>query len=479
MLTQEENEILTRVGPGTPGGELMRRYWHPISTSVQMGPISVRQVRILCEDLVLYRDRRGELGLIGDRCIHRAFKMKYGVPEEDGLRCPYHGWLYNAEGQCTEMPLEPPTSGFKDKIQIKGYPVQEMGGLVWAYLGPDPVPVLPKWDLFVRPGYRAMVGHQLPCNWLQVAENRADLGHAIYLHGRLFQFAMEQQGLLTDNPDTFYNSQVRAQDDRLARGVYPRWRPVYNQFGLAKGRLDSDKSEDSPSWNIGSNPILFPYHLMFGPNSPYSMRRMYQIGVPIDDEHTWHIAYHCWTFPEEVGVPAQDSVSYTEAPIFTEDGDAIRDYVLSQDMIAWWGQGELTDRTKEHLGISDTVVIAYRKLLKQQIQTVMEGGEPINVFRDEASAWRPELRIPGMNDPIEIAGQYQRNIRGALKPGEKPIQSSRTDPLYLAKYDKMTFTEQEEKWLPEAEKELVLGLYTKTEEYYRQRLADAAMAPAG
>ena len=460
MLTQEENEILTRVGPGTPGGELMRRYWHPISTSVQMGPISVRQVRILCEDLVLYRDRRGELGLIGDRCIHRAFKMKYGVPEEDGLRCPYHGWLYNAEGQCTEMPLEPPNSGFKDKILIKGYPVQEMGGLVWAYLGPDPAPLLPQWDLYVREdGYREIVGHQLPCNWLQCAENRADLGHAIYLHGRLYQYALEQRGMVNDDPRTIYNGMMAAQNERLRRGTYPKWRPVYNEFGLAKGNMNSDMSEDSPSWVYGTNPILFPYQLMFGPHQAGEMRRSYQMSVPIDDENTWHFMYYCFTFPPEVGVPRQESVPYTELPIMDKDGDAILEPVIHQDMIAWWGQGELTDRTKEHLGVSDTVVIAYRKMLKQQIQIVMEGGEPINVFRDPEKAYRPELSIPGMGDT------ERRKMTGIRTDGF----SRPTDALRYA-------LEEQDPFLQGID--VILELARKTDALWDQREREQATAGA-
>jgi 5,5'-dehydrodivanillate O-demethylase len=467
MLTSEENEVLTKVGPGTPGGELLRRYWHPIAVSEQMGSISVRQVRILGEDLVLYRDRRGELGLVGDRCIHRAFKLKYGVPENDGLRCPYHGWLYNGEGQCIEMPLEPADTKFKEKIRIKGYPVEELGGLVWAYLGPEPVPVWPSWDLFVGSGYRAMVGHQLPCNWLQVAENRADLGHAIYLHGRLFQYVLEQQGRLTDDPEAFWNARFKPQVERLKRGAHPRWRPLYNEFGLAKGQMDSDQSEDLSSWTTGINPILFPYLLMFAPYSREGIRRGYQLGVPIDDHNTWHIAYHCWAFPEEVGVPVQDSVPYVEAPLLNEEGDAIRDYVLSQDMIAWWGQGELTDRTKEHLGQSDTAVIAYRKLLRQQIERVQDGADPINVFRDEESAYRPELRIPGMNDVKDDADMFAL-YRSLLEEGDQSLNT----PKVFAD-ERRAFTAQEDYLLPEDIKEQVLGLYDKTEKLYRQRAARA------
>jgi 5,5'-dehydrodivanillate O-demethylase len=316
----------------------MRRYWHPVAATAQLDANPVRKVRILCEDLVLYRDRQGRLGLIGERCPHRAVHLQFGIPEHEGLRCPYHGWMFNAQGRCLEQPLEPPDSTFKDKVTVKAYPVQEMGGLIWAYVGSQPVPLLPRWDLFVRPdGFRQIVAHWLPCNWLQVMENGGDLGHGIYLHGRLFQYALERQGKLTDAPRARYNATMTQQASQLQRGVYPRYRLIYNRFGFTKGNMDSDQPEDSPSWHIGSNPILFPYLLAFGPNQ--GIRRSYQLGVPIDDTTTWHLQYFCYMFPPEVEVPQQGAVGYAEAPLTDEHGEYVLDYVLAQDMVAWYAQG--------------------------------------------------------------------------------------------------------------------------------------------
>ncbi len=190
-------------------------------------------MRILSEDLVLFRDRGGRLGLVQERCPHRMTSLAVGIPEPEGLRCCYHGWLFNAEGKCLEQPLEPGGTSFKDKIEITAYPVQELGGLIWAYLGPKPAPLLPRWDLFVRKhGFRQMVGHQLPCNWLQCMENRGDLGHAVYLHGRLFQYALEREGRLTDDPKARYNVMVKTQAEALARGVTTKYRPIAQQIRL-------------------------------------------------------------------------------------------------------------------------------------------------------------------------------------------------------------------------------------------------------
>ncbi len=425
MLTPEENEYLTRIGPGTPCGELLRHYWHPIYPGALLRENPVAKVRILCEDLVLFRDRRGRLGLIAERCPHRSVSMAYGIPEPEGLRCCYHGWLFDSQGRCLEQPLEPPDGTFKDKVCVKAYPVQELGGLIWAYLGPDPAPLLPRWDLFVRPdGFRQIIAHWLPCNWLQVMENRGDLGHAIYLHGRLFQYALERQGRLTDDPKARYNSAMARQNALLARGGYTRYRPIYNRFGFTKGTRTNDQPEDSRGWTIGSNPILFPYTLAFGPGE-VGYRRTYQIGVPIDDTTTWHLQYFCYTFPAEVGAPQQDFVPYAAVPLQNEKGEYVLDYVLAQDMVAWYAQGEVTDRTQEHLGVSDVCVIAYRKMLSEQIARVAAGQEPMNVFRDPAENESLELQIPGSDgeSPLrsaQIGGQvtaYRGNYHKVSKGG--------------------------------------------------------------
>jgi 5,5'-dehydrodivanillate O-demethylase len=420
MLTQEENELLTQVGAGTPGGDLMRRYWHPVAATSQLDDDPVRSVRILGEDLVLFRDRSGNLGLIAQRCPHRMMDLRFGIPEDEGLRCPYHGWMYDTSGRCIETPLEPPDSTFKERITTLAYPVQELGGLVWAYLGPEPAPLLPRWDLLVKEGgYRQIVMHTLPCNWLQVMDNRADLGHAIHLHGRFFQYALEKEGKLTDDPQSRYNAAVANQEDRLARGAYPRYEPRYNQFGMTKANLDSDKSEDNLTWIVGTNPILFPYLLAFGPGRR-TIRQSYQMGVPIDDHTTLHIQYFCYMFPPEIGVPEQDSIPYVELPLKDERGEYILNHVLSQDMVAWYGQGEIADRTQEHLGVSDVCVIAYRQMLKEQIQVVRDGGEPMNVFRDPAKIERPELAL----EPAESLRVTQENVASLAPTGKPPVYTS-------------------------------------------------------
>jgi 5,5'-dehydrodivanillate O-demethylase len=140
VLSSKKNEMLARVGPGTPCGNLMRRYWHPIYPEILLRDKPVRKVRILGENLTLYRDAGNRLGLIAERCPHRRTSLSQGIPEAEGLRCCYHGWLFNAQGECLEMPLEPSNTRMLRNIKIAAYPVQAMGGLIWAYLGPAPAP---------------------------------------------------------------------------------------------------------------------------------------------------------------------------------------------------------------------------------------------------------------------------------------------------------------------------------------------------
>ena len=155
MLTKEANERLTRVGPGTPMGNLLRRYWHPVTTAIELSKEPVLSVKLLGENLALYRSPNGELGLMAERCPHRGASMVYGIPEDGGLRCPYHGWKFSDEGVCLEQPAEPEESTFKHRVRIPAYPVQELGGLIWAYLGPAPAPLLPRWDMLVARRYQS------------------------------------------------------------------------------------------------------------------------------------------------------------------------------------------------------------------------------------------------------------------------------------------------------------------------------------
>jgi len=180
VITAEENLRLTQTGPNTSMGELLRRYWWPIAATVDLDEDPVRPVRLLSEDLVLFRDESGRLGLVGERCAHRGISLAYGIPQENGLRCAYHGWTYNTQGQVVDMPFEPACLPLK----ITAYAAEELGGLIWAYLGPEPRPLLPRLELLVREDLvRGVTTRMLPCNWVQCNDNSIDPVHFEHLHG--------------------------------------------------------------------------------------------------------------------------------------------------------------------------------------------------------------------------------------------------------------------------------------------------------
>src|SRR5438046_913804 len=185
MLSAADNETLTRVGTGTPMGELLRRYWQPVAAVAQLDEQPTLAVRLMGEDLVLYKDTRGGYGLLDRHCPHRRADLCYGVPEQRGLRCHYHGWLFDSAGACLQQPFEEiarPEARFRDKIRTTAYPVQVKAGLLWAYLGPAPAPLVPDWDLFGERGYKQIVFSEIPCNWFQGQENSIDPIHFEWLH---------------------------------------------------------------------------------------------------------------------------------------------------------------------------------------------------------------------------------------------------------------------------------------------------------
>ena len=368
MLTAKENERLMRVGPGTPMGELMRRYWHPVAAVAELDENPVKAVKILGESLVVYRDRKGGYGLIDDTCPHRRISLEYGIPEIEGLRCAYHGWLFDGTGQCLEMPAESPESTFPSRIKIKGYPAEELGGLVFAYLGPAPAPLLPRWDLYVMDNVVRDIGSTvIPCNWMQCMENSLDPTHTEWLHGHYYNYVMEQKGAegLADTAYQRFVPRVIGSHEKIGFDVF--------EHGIVKRRIRAGFDESHPMWRIG-HPIVFPNVLRVGTT--------FQIRVPMDDTHTWHLMYGA--YPNPPGEPGyrQEKIPFYQIPLKDSGARFVTDFVLGQDMMAWATQGELADRGQEKLGESDKGIILYRRLLREQMALVEDGGEPMNTFRD-------------------------------------------------------------------------------------------------
>jgi len=412
MLSQEVNDRYTRVGAGTPTGELMRRYWHPVAAVSQMNDKSTKKIRLLGEDLILYKDRSGTYGMVEPHCAHRRMNMIYGIPEENGLRCPYHGWLYDKTGQCIEQPYEEtedPDARFKDKIKMKAYPVEEKAGILFAYLGPDPAPLVPAWDVFAMDDVVRDVGMTvIPCNWLQAQENSLDPVHLEWLHSYWTNFIAEKR----NEPEHKRTSRTHEKIgfDEFAWGIYKR-------------RVMQGGSEEDTSWREG-HPIVFPYYLRQGGSGIYRdhwamVGPAFQIRVPVDDTHTAHWWVMC--HPKNSDEPEQraEDIPFFSPPLIhlTEEGQpnySILDSNSAQDIAAWITQGEIADRTGEHLGRSDKGIIMFREMLEKNIRIVEDGGDPLNTFRDPA-----ENVYHGMDTelPRELAAARSANDVGGTGTG--------------------------------------------------------------
>jgi 5,5'-dehydrodivanillate O-demethylase len=370
MLTAEENELLTRIGPGTPMGALMRRYWHPIAARSDLKTAWTKRVQLLGENLVLYRTRGGEFGLLEEACPHRRASLYYGIPTLGGIRCPYHGWQFDGTGQCTEQPNEPDDSRFASKVQTPAYPVQELGGMLFAYLGPAPAPLLPRLDGYVAEGAIRMIGRAVvPCNWLQIMENSVDPVHTEWLHGHLHEFQSEDEGAQSEKV-AISRHHVKIGFDEFDYGIYKR-------------RLLEGQSEESDDWKTG-HPMVFPTILAVGNANDAVRMHAFQIRVPMDDTHTMHYWYNAYVPLNGAQVPQHllDEVPAYDVPYQDANGNYLIDLIDAQDIMAWTTQGPIADRTTETLGSSDRGVTLLRRMLRRELKKVENGEDPIGVIRD-------------------------------------------------------------------------------------------------
>jgi 5,5'-dehydrodivanillate O-demethylase len=376
MESVKQNKLLTEVGRGTPMGELMRRYWQPIGAAVDLESKWTRRVRLLGEDLVIFKDRQGRLGLIAEQCPHRRASFAHGIPTENGIRCPYHGWEYNAQGKCIHQPNEQDKCAFRDKVSTDAYPVQEMGGMLFAYMGPQPQPLLPRWDGFVAQGTIRIMGRTiLPINWLQIMENSLDPVHTEWLHGHHYEFLKEQEGIKV------------AISTRHLKIDFKEF-----EYGMTKHRLLQGHSEDGDDWKVG-HPIVFPNMLAVGNGDEKSRYYSFQMRVPVDDTHTMHLWFNAYVPPHGVEVPKHllEKVHTYEVPFMDDKGEFIVDNVDGQDMMAWISQGAIADRSLENLGATDKGIVMYRRMLKREMQKVQAGIDPMGIVRDSARNERIDL----------------------------------------------------------------------------------------
>ncbi len=376
MLSEDENKRFTQVGPGTPCGELLRRYWMPVATLSEITEQKpTKRVRILGENLVLFKDLSGRYGLLPEHCPHRHVSLYYGFVEEDGIRCPYHGWKFNADGACIEQPYERAGSPLARQARVRSYPIQQSAGLLFAYLGPEPAPLLPRWETLVRTdGVRDIV--VLPIhnnNWLQAQENSHDPTHTYWLHAKLYERALrdkpeEQKKWAADI--AYFGRPIEATEYQLCRE--PAW------TGIRKIRTYGG---DKPEKEAG-HPAIFP-NILIAPQAKFITTHF---RVPVDDTHT--LIYWVEFLPTEDG--SQMDQRDEDIPVTFMDhprqpnGDYRLDHFVYQDLMAWETQGEIADRTTELIGIGDRGVVMFRNLLREQIAKVEAGQDPDGVVRDPA-----------------------------------------------------------------------------------------------
>jgi 5,5'-dehydrodivanillate O-demethylase oxygenase subunit len=358
MLDASKNQLLTQVGRGTPMGDLLRRYWMPIAAASEFDTQPIKPVRVMGEDLTLYKDRSGAYGLVDRHCPHRRADLSYGFIEECGLRCNYHGWLFDEKGRCTEQPYEDvaaPEARFRNKVQVKAYPVETRAGLIWAYLGPEPAPLVPNWEPFTwRNGFVQIVFADVPCNWLQGQENSIDPVHFEWMH---------------------MNWSVRL---RNQAGPYsPRHlKLAFEEFdyGFVYRRIREGMAETDLMWTVG-RVCLWPNALFTGDH--------FEWRVPVDDENTLSVTWAFSRVPKEREPYVQERIPAWHGPVSEPaTGRWITSHIMNQDFVAWIGQGTIADRTQEHLGQSDRGILMVRKRFLNDLEAIARGGDPKAIIRD-------------------------------------------------------------------------------------------------
>jgi phenylpropionate dioxygenase-like ring-hydroxylating dioxygenase large terminal subunit len=413
MMSAQENELITRIGPGTPCGALMRRYWQPAGLKDELDePRPVKAVRLLDEDLVLFRDEQDRYGLLRRDCPHRGADLAFGRREDGGLRCSFHGWLFDVTGQCLETPAEPVGSPLCRNIRQPAYPVVERAGILWAYMGPGGLaaaPAFPAFDCFVAPDSHTFAFKGLwECNWLQALEVGIDPAHASYLH-RFFEDEDRSKSYGKQFRDASADSEIP-----MTRVLREHGRPSIEveqtDYGL-KILTTRDVGHGKTHMRVTNQ--IFPHAISI----PLSQEMMLtQWHVPVDDVNCyWYTVFTSFGAPVDKGAMRAQRLQVYELPAYRSRKDRSNDYgfdpheqqtktytgmgedINVHDQWAVESQGRIQDRTREHLGSSDKAISAYRRLLKRSIEQVRTGERPVlAVGAEEAGRIGGPLTIDGI-----------------------------------------------------------------------------------
>jgi phenylpropionate dioxygenase-like ring-hydroxylating dioxygenase large terminal subunit len=385
MLSQADNELLTRVGPATAMGDTMRRYWVPALLTRELATPDSAPVRVklLGEDLVAFRDTDGRIGLLDEYCPHRRASLFLGRNEECGLRCVYHGWKFDVSGRCVDMMNEPEELGFKAKIRTTSYPVVEHGGIVWAYMGPAPAPPPPLFAWTQVPESRRHVSKVIQeSNWLQGLEGGIDTSHAPILH-RVLKADSTRPGFKPKDP--------------FVRGKAPALEVDVTDYGY---RYAGIRPLEAAEVHVRAYHFILPFHQIRPSRDGHGTPLIAgHIWVPMDDENTmvynWVMTVRDEPLPEEERLESRlgNGPADVDQTTFRSRRNRGNNYLLDrevqrtetftgidginlQDRAVQESMGPVVDRSKEHLGPADKAVIQARRLLLEAVRTVREGGTP-------------------------------------------------------------------------------------------------------
>ena len=377
MLSTHENALISQVGPGTPGGSLMRAYWLPMATSDELvadGP-QVR-VRILGENLIAFRTTSGKIGLVDQSCPHRGTSLFFGRNEEDGIRCAYHGWKYDVTGTCLETPAEPVENNFKDKIHLTAYPCVERNGIIWTYMGARSAPPpLPDIEANMGQGSSEVSRTLRYCNWLQALEGDLDTVHSEYLHAPAFI----DVSTMTPGTGAYYRHRKREIFKYDVRET---------AFGMSYG-AHRPAEDGTTYWRIAH--FLFPCFTM-PPTPAAGSFQGIRMWVPVDDHHVlfWSVEttagqrerrFHeyepdtsDWLGRYRPVQNVANDYQIDRAVQRTETFTGIGGGFIMQDIMATESMGPMMDRTHEHLGVSDAMIIRTRKRIIDAVHAMEDGN---------------------------------------------------------------------------------------------------------
>ncbi|MFM9972850.1 MAG: Rieske 2Fe-2S domain-containing protein [Burkholderiales bacterium] len=399
MLKKKDNDALTRVGPRTSGGKMLRRYWQPVALAEELPPGGEPvTVRLMDEDLVLFRDENNHIGLIGLHCPHRGTDLSYGRIEAGGLRCLYHGWVWDVNGKCLEQPCEPEGSKFKGKVKNLAFPCIERVGLIFAYLGPGEPPLLPAYEFLVAPPEYVHVNKtHMECNYAQGNEGNIDPAHLSFLH-------------------TFDETKVDPNSKNLSplavRDPNPVMETEITDFGL---RIHTLRDAAPDGWYLRVTNFILP-NLSAFPGGSLTGGYTVNWHVPIDDTNHWKYQIILTRTIDRALLDKtyfEDGITEDYMPVrnsanrYLQDRKIMKTWSYSgigpkpgsnftaQDAFAIVTQGAIQDRTREHLGYGDKVIVQARKLMLKAITDVQKGKEPAHVVRDAAKNSFDHLVIRG------------------------------------------------------------------------------------